>query len=63
MIVRSMLENPDQPFDFFNDYKDTIHFLAGVLLVGDPVQASKAQKAIPILETRFAKWHIQSMKK
>ncbi|KKL66534.1 hypothetical protein LCGC14_2144020 [marine sediment metagenome] len=31
MIVRKILDNPDliDDFDFFNDYKDTLHWLKG----------------------------------
>ena len=42
MIVRSMLENPDQPFDYFNDYKDTICWLSRQFLTGTDQEMDQA---------------------
>jgi len=60
MIVRSMLEDPDLPIDFFNDYKDTIHWLTGIMITGDPSQAAKAKKAFENLAYRYQEWHAES---
>lgn len=61
MIVRSMLENPNQPFDFFNDYKDTISWLSRILISGNKTERDQAVDAILILKEGFEVWHVEWM--
>lgn len=56
MIVRSMLDNPDQPFDYFNDYKDTICWLSRQLLTGTDQEIDQAVDAIRLLRRGHAEW-------
>lgn len=63
MIVRDVLNDPEQQFDFFNDYKDTINWLSRMIIVGDDQETDQAFDAIRILKRRYAEWHIEWMKK
>lgn len=55
MIVRSILTNFDQPFDYFNDAKDTMEWLAGEL--------RRHRLALQFLQASFADWRFEQMKK
>ena len=63
MIVRSMLENPSQPFDYFNDYKDTINWLSRIIVTGTEQEMDQAVDAIRHLKRGYAEWHTEWMKK
>tara|TARA_R110002111_G_scaffold127516_3_gene192435 strand:- start:9527 stop:9712 length:186 start_codon:yes stop_codon:yes gene_type:complete len=56
-----MLENPNQPFDFFNDYKDTISWLSRILISGNKTERDQAVDAILILKEGFEVWHVEWM--
>lgn len=55
MIVREVLTSPElmENFDHFNDYKDTMNWLAGVQ---DEFKAT-AQKCMKTLTERYNSWH------
>lgn len=51
MIVREVLYDPSQPFDYYNDYKDTLNFLRWYAVYGfNGSERGHACKAIEVLE-------------
>jgi hypothetical protein len=54
MIDRSILDDPERPFDFFNDYQNTRWWLEGM----KEREPEKATAAIRRLEERFAEYQV-----
>jgi len=54
MIDREIIRNPDKPFDFFNDYKDTSYWLYRL----DTGKLNPdASRVLDILEQRLAEYN------
>lgn len=61
MIVREYLNNPNMPFDYFNDYENTRHYLSWVRAHGQPEEVSRASFALEKLEADYHEWHRKRM--
>ena len=47
MIDRAILNNPNKPFDFFNDYNDTIRWLKIVNPASVPLLEERYKNEVP----------------
>jgi hypothetical protein len=64
MIIRSIIEDPDQPFDFYNDAKDTINWLNGYArdIVNNPQRFEDPPNPVKLfeialtLQAKFDEW-------
>lgn len=63
MIVREFLTNPEMPFDFFNDYGDTMRYLQAIAdFPLDPEEGTLARTAYKRIVTRFNEWRSDNVK-